>query len=63
MSRPTRAALAFSLSATVIDLAREALRQAMPEASEDERSVRFVELNHGAELAAGLRERLARRKR
>ena len=57
-----RAALAFSLSATVIDLAREALRREMPDASEDERSVRFVELHHGAELAAGLREHLARRR-
>ena len=51
-----RLALALSLSATVIDLARRALARAQPHASQDDLDLRFVELHYGAELAAALRD-------
>ncbi len=53
--------LAWSLSATVIGAARRALARANPQASEAELDVRFIEIHHGADLAAALREDLARR--
>jgi hypothetical protein len=46
-----RAALARSLSRTVIDLSRRALRERMPGASERELLLRWVALEYGAELA------------
>jgi hypothetical protein len=49
-----RAALAMSLSATVISLARRALQTQEPGASDQEITVRSVELNYGRELAADL---------
>jgi hypothetical protein len=52
---------AFSLSATVMTLARRALARAQPHASPRELDRRFVELHYGAELAAGLRKELDRR--
>jgi len=56
-----RLRMAFSLSATVIDLARRALAQAQPDASQEELDVRFVELHYGADLAALLRADLIQR--
>ena len=58
-----RAALAMSLSATVITLARRALRRQYPEASEEEIGLRFVELNYGRELAIELAAALNARRR
>jgi hypothetical protein len=57
-----RAGMALALSAQVIGMARRALRRWSPEMTEAEADLRFVELNYGAELAAGLREHLARRR-
>jgi hypothetical protein len=57
-----RAQLACSLSATVIDAARRALIRADPDADPVERDLRFVELHYGAEVAAGLRADLMRRR-
>jgi len=53
--------IAWSLSATVIGLARQALARAHPGASREELDLRFVELHYGADLAASLRDDLARR--
>ena len=58
-----RAALAMSLSATVISLARRALRRQDPAASEEEIGLRFVELSYGRELAAELAAFLNARRR
>jgi hypothetical protein len=46
-----RAGLARSLSRTVIDLSRRALRERMPLASEREILLRWVALEYGADLA------------
>lgn len=51
---PRRAALARSLSRTVIELSRRELAAKMPSATPREVLVRWVELHYGAELAAGL---------
>ena len=53
--------LAWSLSATVISLARRALERADPGATATERDLRFVEHHYGPELAAELRADLERR--
>lgn len=53
-----RFGLARSLTATTRRMARQALRRAHPEMSEDELKVAFVELLYGPELAAGFRTRL-----
>ena len=57
-----RAAMAFSLSAQVMGLARDAIRRTLPNASEEEVGLRFVGLHYGEELAAGLRRFLAARR-
>lgn len=56
-----RLRMAWSLSATVITMARRALALAQPDASQEELNLRFVELHYGAELAAALRAELIRR--
>ncbi len=53
--------LAWSLSATVIGAARQALRRARPDASSQEIDLRFVELHYGPDLAAALRAELVHR--
>jgi len=53
--------LALRLTATVIGAARMALERAQPHATRRERDLRFVELHYGVDVAAGLREDLARR--
>ena len=53
--------MAWSLSATVIGLARQALARAQPDASTQEIDLRFVELHYGLDLAAALRAELTRR--
>jgi hypothetical protein len=58
-----RTALALSLSATVISLARRALRAQAPAASEQEIGLRFVELSYGRELAAEVAAFLATHRR
>lgn len=60
-SAARRAALALSFSATVIGLARRAIRRAMPDAPATEVGLRFVELHYGRELAAELRHHLESR--
>ena len=46
-----RVALALSLSQSVIDLSRRALRRRMPDASKEELGLAFVELHYGSEVA------------
>jgi hypothetical protein len=57
-----RAAMALSLSAQVIGLARRAIRKSHPGASEEEVGLRFVERIYGPELASGLRRFMASRR-
>ena len=49
-----RAALALSLSASVVGLSRRALSRQDPEADDETLGLRFVELNYGREMATGL---------
>ena len=56
-----RLELGFSLSQDALQLAREAIRRAHPEASEEEIGLTFVEINYGKELADRVRSYLARR--
>lgn len=58
-----RAALARSLTSTVIWLARRAIAQQHPGASEEEIGIRFVALHYGQELADELSAFLQRRRR
>ena len=58
-----RLRIAWSLSATVIAAARRALARSRPEASRRELDAWFVELHYGPDLAAAVREELARRDR
>lgn len=57
-----RLSLVRSLSQTVIQLSRRAIRESHPGASEEELALIFVELNYGKELAERLRADLARRR-
>jgi hypothetical protein len=57
-----RAQMALSLSAQVIGLARRAVSRSLPGASAAEVGLRFVEMNYGRGLAAGLRSFLASRR-
>ncbi|HUH01105.1 MAG TPA: hypothetical protein VML75_03860 [Kofleriaceae bacterium] len=56
-----RFAAARSLSASVISLARRAIREREPGLSETEVSLRFIELHYGADLAHRVREYLDRK--
>lgn len=56
-----RARIASSLSTTVIRAARRAITHAMPDATQRERDLRFVELHYGPEIAEGLRNDLVSR--
>ena len=56
-----RLQMAWSHSATVIDLARQALRRARPHATQQELDLQFIELHYGAALATALRADLLRR--
>jgi hypothetical protein len=59
---PTRRiALALSLSRTVISLSRTAIRQAHPDANEEEVGLLFVEFQYGEQLARQVRASLASR--
>ncbi len=53
-----RAALARSLSSTVIGLSRRALRDRMPDATDAEVMDRWVGLNYGEDLAGRIRRYL-----
>jgi hypothetical protein len=57
-----RLALAFSLSATVLDLSRQGLRARHPADSEEEISLRLLELCHGRDLAEAVRRHLRERR-
>jgi hypothetical protein len=58
-----RLGLAFSLSATVIGLAKAAVTARLPDASPDDVAVACVERLYGAELADEVRTALAHRRR
>ena len=53
--------LARALSAWTIQLSRRGIREMMPDASEIELGLRFVEIHYGANLAARVADYLARR--
>ena len=57
-----RVALACSLSATTLQLTRQAIQRAHPTADADELAVLFVAQCYGRELGDGLRRDLARRR-
>ncbi len=56
-----RLQMAWSHSATIIGLARQALARARPDASRQELDLQFVELHYGVDLATALRADLLRR--
>jgi hypothetical protein len=58
-----RTALAFSLSETVIGMARRAIQRANPQLSPREVLIRFVALHYDPELAARLNRDLQERSR
>ena len=58
-----RRALALSLSQTVIELSRRALRERMPHATEREVQLRWVALHYGDELARNVAAHLERAER
>ncbi len=62
-SSARRFQLARSLSETVIRLARRALRDARPNASDDDLAVEFVRLSYGDELTSRPAAHLAQRAR
>ncbi len=56
-----RLELGFSLSQAALELAREGIRRANPDASKENLGLIFVELNYGQELADRVRSYLAGR--
>jgi hypothetical protein len=58
-----RATLALSLSQSVIDMSRRALREQMPEASEEEVRLRWAGLQYGEALEARLRASMGARRK
>jgi hypothetical protein len=56
-----RVHLACSLSRTVVELSRRAIRQAHPGATEEELEALVIELHYGPPLAAQWRDRRTRR--
>lgn len=61
MSAAKKLSLMSSLSRTVLSLSYRALRRARPNASEQEITLSFIELNYGAALAARVRKYLEAR--
>ncbi|MFL5732227.1 MAG: hypothetical protein ACJ78Q_03420 [Chloroflexia bacterium] len=61
MTVAQRAELMRSLTRTTIQLARRAIRQAHPEASEEEVDLIFIEVHYGRDLADRVRAYLSRR--
>ena len=57
-----RLELALSLSQSALELAREGIRKANPNASEEEIGLIFVEVTYGKELADRVRNYLARKR-
>jgi hypothetical protein len=57
-----RAALALSLTSTVVGLARLALARQDPAATDEEIGIRFVMLHYGQEIASGLAAHLRARR-
>jgi hypothetical protein len=57
-----RLELALSLSQSAIELTREGIRKANPDASKEEIGLIFVEVTYGKELADRVRNYLARRR-
>ncbi len=56
-----RLELVFSLSQTVIDLSKRAIRRRHPDEGDQEILVRFVSVHYGADLARQLSAGLSRR--
>jgi hypothetical protein len=59
-STAQRFARVRSMSQSAVQLARRAIRRTMPDATEQEVQLAFVELHYGAELAQRLRAFLTR---
>jgi hypothetical protein len=57
-----RLLLALSLTDTVLHLSRRGIRMAMPDASEQDVGLRFVELHYGPHLAGEVRESIRARR-
>ncbi|WP_456426155.1 hypothetical protein [Rhodocaloribacter sp.] len=55
-----RLALALSLSASTVEMARNAIRRRHPTLSEEEVKLKFVEVHYGKELADRVRASLRR---
>ena len=51
-------AIVRALTATVVSLCRQGIRERHPEFDDREVDIHFVEMNYGRELAEGLRRRL-----
>ncbi len=60
MSAPQKLSLVNSLTATVVSLSKQGIRDRHPEYTERDVAVHFVEMNFGKDLAAGYRKRLER---
>ena len=54
-----RTSLAFSLTRTIVELARRSLGRLDPGADEIEIGLRFVALNYGEDLARRVRQRIS----
>ena len=61
-STERRLELGLSLSQTALRIARQAIAQAHPQASEEEQKLLFVEVTYGKDLADRVRAYLAERK-
>ena len=60
MSASQKLSLVNSLTATVVSLCKQGIRERHPEYSERDVDVHFVEMNYGKDLAVGFRKRLER---
>jgi len=58
-----RLGLALRMTDMVLALSKRAIRRANPRFSEEEVGLKFIELNHGPELAQGVREYLEERRK
>ena len=54
--------MALSMSSSALSMARKAIKEAHPEASEDDLAVLFVDIVYGHDLAEGYRKALQRRR-
>ena len=58
MSASQKLGLVSSLTATVVSLCKQGIRERHPDYTDRDVAVHFVEMNYGKELAEGYRRRL-----